>query len=194
MKSHEIVFNGRNYKYFDPYDVGHFATFKDAVAEGRICLTIGPTGIGKTTFLDFACASYLESEHRNHMAYQHRYGCENPSASVNRIMRIAKTLRPNERMSVAFYPQTDEAATQTGYDTWNETASAIAILLERLSAENLLDRLVGFELSVERDFDAIYKDARRLSVERDWCLIEFPEWDEPMMSEYMKFRIGADKG
>jgi hypothetical protein len=190
MRSHDIEFKERKLRYFDPYDVGHFTTFTDAVAEGRICVAIGPTGIGKTTFFDFACASCLESENHNLMAYQHRYGCENPSDSVNRVMGIAKTLRPNERLTVAFYPKTEKAATQTGGDTWHETQSAISILLERLSADNIHDRLVGIELSVERDFDAIYKDVRRLSVARKWCLIEFREWDKQMKHGYMQFLMG----
>jgi len=193
MRSHDIEFKGRKQRYFDPYDVGNFATFTDAVAEGRICVAIGPTGIGKTTFFDFACASFLESENHNLMAYQHRYGCENPSSSVNRTMGIAKTLRPNERLTVAFYPKTEEAAAQTKGDTWQETQTAISILLERLSAESLRDRLVGLELSVERDFDAICKDVRRLSVERDWCLIEFSEWDEQMKHGYNEFLFGMEK-
>ncbi len=187
MKTHETELKGRTIRYYDPYDAGHLGAFADAASRGRLCVVVGPTGIGKTEFLNFACASCFSCENHNVIAYQKRYGYADAAASANHVLRMARCLRPDERLTVAFYPRPEEEAAQTGSDTWLETRDAITALIHGLSADGLRDRLVAIELSVEREFGERYNDICQFVTDSDWCLIEFGDWDDSMKLGYVDF-------
>ena len=192
MKLYEVELYGRRIRYFDAYDSNHLATFSQSHRDKRVCVVVGPTGIGKTTFFDFACASLFSSEARNITAFGRRYGHEDVSSSVARALKIAESLRPGELLSIAFYPKPAEVAPLTGTDIWPETLDAVEHVLNVLTERGLLSRLAGLELSVEPEFVDIYTDIRRLATERDWCLLEFGAWDKKMKLAYAKAFVGVD--
>ncbi len=190
MRAYEIEFNGDRIRYFDAYDINHLELFNQAQKEGRLCVIAGPTGYGKTTFFDFACASFLDSKSHNIMAYGRRYGAEKPYASAERVLNIAKSLNPKEHFAVAFYPKSANIAQVTNGDTWNETKEAIEHLFEGLANQDTLSRLVGLEFSIELEFEDIYEAVRQLAKERNWLLLEFSKWSAETQGAYMKFLMG----
>jgi hypothetical protein len=190
MKSHQIEFHGRTIRYFDAYDADHLDMFVEAHKQQRPCVIVGPTGFGKTTFLEYACASCLSARLLPIMSYVGRYGFADIGASVARVINIAASLAPAEYLSVAFYPKSAEAAQATGADTWPDTKAAIDQVLHGLEHRGLLPRLAGLELSVEPEFVDIYEDIRAHAQERRWYVLEFQEWDETMQQAYMDFVVG----
>lgn len=193
MKSHEINFKNRTIRYYDAYDADHLGAFIRCVQAGNLCVLLGPTGIGKTAFYDFACASCLNCENHNLLAYQRRYGCKDPAASADRVISMAQTLRRDERLTVAFYPKTDDLAARVGGDTWRETRTAIAALVDGLSAEGLRERLVGLEVSVEIECGVMHDDIRQFVSDHSWCLIEFRAWNASMKKGFRTFSFMRNK-
>ena len=98
MRGHKVEINGRVDRYFEAYDADHRAVFAQAHSEGRLCLLVGPTGVGKTLFMDFACASLWGHDHPIQTSI---YGPED----VERAVAVALKMGPSERTAAAFYPK-----------------------------------------------------------------------------------------
>ena len=193
MTSHQVELGGRTIRYFQANGSDFVGTFAQAHRQGRLVAVLGPTGHGKTTFLDFACARCFGSHLLQVMAYGRRYGCEAPGASAERVLSVADSLRPGDFLSVAFYPKSAEVAKATGGDSWPECRAAIEQILSGLQERGLLTRLAALELSVEPEFVDIYTDIRSLAEQRDWSLLEFLEWDTTTQNAYMDFLFGCGK-
>lgn len=192
MKLHEFDLHGRLIRYFDAYDSDHLAIFSQSHRENRTCIAVGPTGVGKTTFFDFACASLFSSDARNITVYARRYGHGDGPSSVARALNIAESLRSGELLSIAFYPKPAEIAQLTGSDTWPETLNAVDHVLSGLTERGLLQRLAGLEFSVEPGYADIYNEIRLFATERDWCLLKFGAWDAITKLAYANALLGID--
>ncbi len=172
---HSTTLNGREIRYFDVYEANHLELYREAQREGKLCMAVGPTGTGKTSFFDFAVAFSNQQEVQNVFVYD--------LADIQRAINSARQFE-DRCVTAAFF---------LSRMTWRDVKNGIDVLLDaRLGA-----RLAGIEITLDPEHfnkkevsSDVLGEIRRLASEQNWWLLEFPELNEAQRYRYAGWITG----